>query len=64
MKIQIIIDPQGEIRLETKGFAGASCKDASKALEQALGLVQSDKPTSELYQNSSTPSEVRNQTGS
>ena len=64
MKIQIIIDPQGEIRLETKGFAGASCKDASKALEQALGLVQSDKPTRELYQNSSTPSEVRNQTGS
>lgn len=48
--IQIIIDPQGQVRLETKGFTGASCREASKSLEQALGLIQSDRPTSEQYQ--------------
>lgn len=48
--IQIIIDPKGQVRLETKGFSGASCRQASKALEQALGLIESDQATSELYQ--------------
>ena len=33
----------------TKGFTGSACRDASKAIEQALGLVQSDKPTAEMH---------------
>jgi hypothetical protein len=48
--IQIIIDPLGQVRLQTKGFTGASCREASKSLEQALGLTESDRPTPELYQ--------------
>jgi len=52
--IQLIIDPQGEVRLETKGFAGASCREATRALEQALGLIQSDRPTSEMYQQATS----------
>ena len=62
--IQIIIDPDGELRLETKGFTGASCREASKALEQALGLTESDRPTSEFYQLAATQTEARQQVGS
>ena len=47
--IEIIIDSKGGTRLQTKGFVGTSCKDASRALEQALGIVQTDTPTAELY---------------
>ena len=37
--IEIIVSPLGETRLETKGFAGASCQDASHFIEKALGEV-------------------------
>ena len=48
--IEITISPTGETTLQTKGFTGSTCRDASKALERALGIVQSDTPTAELYQ--------------
>ena len=48
--IEIIVSPQGETRLETKGFAGASCQDASRFIESALGQKSSDRPTAERYQ--------------
>ena len=47
--IEIIISPTGETTVQTKGFTGSACRDASKAIEQALGLVQSDKPTAEMH---------------
>ena len=48
--IEIIVTPTGETRLETKGFAGAECRDASRLLEKALGTVSAEKPTAEFYQ--------------
>ena len=48
--IEITVSPKGETKIETKGFAGSSCREASRNLEQALGLVQGDAPTAELYQ--------------
>jgi hypothetical protein len=51
--IEILISPTGETTVQTKGFAGSSCRDASRAIEQALGLVQSDSPTAEMYQTQS-----------
>ena len=48
--IEITISPQGEIRVETKGFAGASCQEASRFIENALGEMLSDQPTAERYQ--------------
>ncbi len=35
--IEIVVSPTGETRVETKGFSGSACRDASKFLEQALG---------------------------
>ena len=35
--IEITVSPDGQSRVETKGFAGAECRDASKFIEQALG---------------------------
>lgn len=48
--IQIVIDANGQTHIETRGFIGPSCREASKRLEEALGIVESDRPTSELYQ--------------
>lgn len=52
--IQVIISPKGETKIETKGFAGSTCQQASQFLEQALGAKLTDKPTADFYQQSAT----------
>ena len=42
--ITILIDKTGQVSMQTNGFQGTNCKDATKALEQGLGIVLSDKP--------------------
>ena len=51
--IEIIVSPQGETRIETKGFAGSFCREASQFLEQALGSKMGEKLTGEFYQQQS-----------
>jgi hypothetical protein len=53
--IEITVSPQGESVVQTRGFSGASCRDASRFVEHALGVVQSDTPTPEMYQPAQTP---------
>jgi len=52
-KIEIIISPQGKTRLETRGFSGGSCRQASAFLEQALGKSSEEQLTPEFYLNQS-----------
>jgi hypothetical protein len=47
--IEVIVATDGKVTVQTKGFTGSACKAASESLEKALGLKQSDKPTSEFY---------------
>ena len=47
--IQIVISPNGDTRVSTHGYRGSQCKEASRELEQALGLVVSDLPTVDMY---------------
>jgi len=48
--ITITISPEGETTIETKGFVGTACKDATAALEKALGMKTKDAPTKEATQ--------------
>jgi hypothetical protein len=48
--IEIIVSPQGETTVQTKGFTGASCQDASKFIEQALGRRTQEQLTGEFFQ--------------
>jgi hypothetical protein len=47
--IEIIVLPTGQSRLETKGFQGASCQQASQFLETALGARQSEQLTADCF---------------
>lgn len=49
--IEIIVSPKGETRLETKGFAGAECREASKFVEQALGVAAGEQLTTVFQQS-------------
>ena len=35
--IRVIVGPKGETKIETKGFSGGECREASRFIEQALG---------------------------
>ena len=48
--IEIIVSPTGQTSVQTKGFAGSSCRDASKFIEQALGQRTSETLTAEFHQ--------------
>jgi hypothetical protein len=48
--IEITINPKGETTITTKGFAGSSCRDASRSLEDALGQRIGEQLTAEFHQ--------------
>jgi hypothetical protein len=48
--IEIIVTPKGETTVQTTGFAGSSCRDASKFIEQALGQQTAETFTAEFHQ--------------
>lgn len=43
--ITILIDKTGQVSMQTHGYEGQACKDATKAMEQGLGVVLSDRPS-------------------
>ena len=48
--IEITISPRGETKVETKGFRGGECREASRFVEQALGQRTAETLTAEFYQ--------------
>ena len=51
--IEIIVSPTGEPKIETKGFAGTECFEASRFVEEALGQRTTDQKTAEFHSASS-----------
>jgi Protein of unknown function (DUF2997) len=47
--IEVTVSPEGEVTMQTKGYTGESCLQSSKFLEDALGVVASDKKTAEFF---------------
>ena len=48
--INIIVAPDGTSRVETEGFSGSECREASRFLEQALGRKNGETFTTEYYE--------------
>ena len=47
-EVTFTFNDDGTFELETKGYAGASCRQATKDVEKALGKKTSDTPTAEM----------------
>lgn len=60
--IEITVSPTGQSRLETKGFAGAECRQASEFVEAALGQRTGEQLTAEFYQQASEPQTLKEAT--
>ena len=48
--IEIIVSPEGRTTVQTKGFHGSSCREASRFIERAIGNPTEEKLTTEFYQ--------------
>ena len=57
--IEIIIAPTGQSRVETKGFTGAECRDASLFIEQAMGQQTSEILKAEFHQSATAQQQVQ-----
>ncbi len=60
--IEIIVTPDGKTTVQTRGFVGSSCQDASGFVEQTLGQRIEEKLTSEFYQAQQTGQVTRHRT--
>jgi hypothetical protein len=58
-RIEITVDPKGGTTVETRGFAGSECGEASRFVEQALGSRASERLTAEFYQGQSAEQALR-----
>ena len=48
--IEVTVSPKGETTVQTKGYSGAGCRDASRFVEQALGVRAGEQLTAEFHQ--------------
>ncbi len=54
-QITYIITKDGKVNIETEGFEGNSCKEATKSVEERLGITEDVKEKPEYF-NSTTKS--------
>jgi hypothetical protein len=52
--IEIVVKPDGNTTVQTKGFAGSSCREATRFLEKALGQVAGEQLTAEFHNSSAS----------
>ena len=57
--IEITISPKGETTIQSKGFSGAQCREATRSLEAALGVRTSEQVTSEFHAPAENPEAAR-----
>ncbi len=57
--IEITVDAKGQAKVETRGFTGGECRDASKFIEQALGQRTDEKLSAEFYQGQSADQQLK-----
>jgi hypothetical protein len=57
--IEITVDSKGQSKVETRGFTGSECREASKFIEQALGQRTGEQLTAEFYQAQSVEQQLK-----
>ena len=57
--IEITISPTGDSKVQTRGFTGGECREASRFIEQALGQRTAESLTSEFHQGQQNAQELQ-----
>ncbi len=63
-EIEVIIDRDGQVKLEVRGVKGTGCLDLTRELEKALGgQVESREMRPEAYETEALPLYEQEKTG-
>ena len=62
-EIQIVVSLDGTVTVEALGVVGASCTDLTKALEDALGTVESRSCKVEFYEQAEAGEQLSQREG-
>ena len=57
--IEVVVAPNGQTWIETKGFSGSTCREASEFIERALGQRTGEVLQAEFYQTAVTQQPVK-----
>ena len=57
--IEIVVEPDGSTSVQTHGYTGPSCREASAFIERALGTISSETLTAEFHQTAVQPQRER-----
>ena len=57
--IEIVVEPDGSTNVQTRGYTGPSCREASAFIERALGSTTSETLTAEFHQTATQPQRER-----
>ncbi|TWU33217.1 DUF2997 domain-containing protein [Novipirellula artificiosorum] len=63
-RIEVIVSPDGSTKVETKGFTGSTCQQASEFLERSLGQKRSDHRTADFYRTEASQTQQARQQSS
>jgi len=58
-RIEVTVSPEGATSIKTAGFSGSSCKDATRELENALGVAGRETLQPEYFNQTSTGEQLR-----
>ena len=62
-EIEITVSADGQVQIEALGVVGASCTDLTKALEDALGSVESRSCKTEFYEQAEAGEQLSQREG-
>jgi Protein of unknown function (DUF2997) len=57
--IEVTVSPKGEILVQSKGYVGSDCLQASRFLEESLGVVAGERKTTEFFQEAAVQQHVQ-----
>jgi hypothetical protein len=58
-RIEITVSPEGAVSIKTTGFTGSSCRDATKAIEKALGVAGRETLLPEFHAGTQASEQLR-----
>ena len=62
-EIEIVVSADGTVTVEVLGVVGASCLDLTRALEEALGTVESRSCKTAFYEQAEAGEQVSQREG-
>ena len=58
-RIEITVSPEGAVSIKTSGFTGSSCRDATKAIEKAMGIASQETLLPEFHAGAQASEQLR-----